>query len=88
MRWKKMSNSMIYDLHSHTNLSDGSLDPTELIDRAITMGVGTLAITDHDTISAFEHIDIKNNHSIKIIPGVEFSTRWKKINVHILGLNL
>ena len=83
-----MSNSMIYDLHSHTNLSDGLLDPTELIDRAITMGVGTLAITDHDTISAFEHIDIQNNHSIKIIPGVEFSTSWKKINVHILGLNL
>ena len=34
---------MIYDLHSHTNFSDGLLDPTELIDRAITMGVDTLA---------------------------------------------
>jgi len=83
-----MSDSMIYDLHSHTNFSDGLLDPPELIDRAIKMGVDALAITDHDTISAFEHIDIKNNHSIKIIPGIEFSTSWKKINIHILGLNL
>ena len=84
---EKIYDSMIYDLHSHTNFSDGMLTPSELIVRAKKMGVSTLAITDHDTISAFKHIKIQNDHSINIVPGIEFSTSWKKINIHILGLN-
>jgi len=83
-----MFNPIKYDLHCHTNCSDGQLTPTQLVDRAIEMGVNALAITDHDTVAAFQHINIKENSSIKIIPGIEFSSSWQKINVHILGLNL
>ena len=37
------------DLHAHTTHSDGTLTPTELIDRARDVGLGALAVTDHDT---------------------------------------
>ena len=47
---------MIFDLHSHTTLSDGVLKPHELISRAIENGVDVLAITDHDTIDAYREI--------------------------------
>src|SRR5690554_405301 len=42
--------ALIYDLHSHSSFSDGTLSPSELIARALAMGVNTLAITDHDTV--------------------------------------
>jgi predicted metal-dependent phosphoesterase TrpH len=38
----------LIDLHSHTNESDGTCSPAELIDEAVRAGVRTLAITDHD----------------------------------------
>ncbi len=41
--------AIIYDLHSHTQASDGLLTPEALVHRAVEMRVGTLAITDHDT---------------------------------------
>ena len=41
--------AVIYDLHSHTQASDGLLTPEALVHRAVEMRVGTLAITDHDT---------------------------------------
>lgn len=44
--------AVIYDLHSHTTASDGRLTPEELVHRAHQMRVGTLAITDHDTVAA------------------------------------
>lgn len=42
------------DLHSHTNRSDGSLSPAELIDLACRTGIRALAITDHDTLEGFD----------------------------------
>ncbi|STX08175.1 metal-dependent phosphoesterases (PHP family) [Klebsiella pneumoniae] len=42
--------AVIYDLHSHTTASDGRLTPQELVHRAHEMRVGTLAITDHDSV--------------------------------------
>ncbi len=44
--------AIIYDLHSHTQASDGLLTPEALVHRAVEMRVGTLAITDHDTTDA------------------------------------
>ncbi len=79
---------MKYDLHCHSNCSDGTLTPTELVGRAIEMGVQALAITDHDTINAYHHINPKESPQIKIIPGIEFSSCWGKMNVHIVGLNV
>ena len=45
---------VLIDFHTHTTASDGALNPSELVDRALSRGVGLLAITDHDTVAAFE----------------------------------
>jgi predicted metal-dependent phosphoesterase TrpH len=81
-----------YDLHSHTNFSDGSLSAVALIDLAIERGVTHLAITDHDTVAA--HLQLAQNKDcydadkICIIKGVEFSSQWNNMGVHIVGLNI
>lgn len=79
---------MIFDLHTHSNISDGALSPNELIQRAKQFNVDVLSITDHDTIDAYNAIDQTELANINIIPGIEFSTYWRKINIHIVGLNV
>lgn len=80
---------MIYDLHSHTTASDGSLTPVELITRADVRQVDVLAITDHDTVDgltpAKAEIDQKNL-KLKLVNGVEISTKWHGFEIHIVGL--
>ncbi|NOX70681.1 MAG: PHP domain-containing protein [Gammaproteobacteria bacterium] len=73
------------DLHTHTNLSDGSLSPAELVERALEKGITHLAITDHDTAKAYRFLPTTD---LTIIPGIELSTRWMKIGIHVVGLNL
>jgi len=79
---------MIFDLHSHSTLSDGSLTPGELLRRALDHGVGCLAITDHDTVAAYRGLDRKQVDGISLIPGVEFSSCWASLNIHVVGLNI
>lgn len=83
-----MTNPLTYDLHCHTTCSDGSLSPTELVNRAAEQGVDVLSITDHDTTNAYEQLGPLDQQPIQIIPGIEFSTQWKNINVHVVGLNI
>lgn len=78
---------MIFDLHSHTTFSDGSLAPQELIARAIEWGVDVLAITDHDTLDAYREISAPGEQ-IKLVPGIELSTQWETTGIHVLGLNV
>ncbi len=78
---------MLFDLHSHTSFSDGTLSPRELVSRALEKGVDVLAITDHDTINAYQ--DLPDSYdNIEIVPGTEFSTHWQNNGVHVLGLNI
>ncbi len=42
------------DLHSHTTESDGTFSPEEIVELAVTSGLDSLAITDHDTFSGYE----------------------------------
>lgn len=79
---------MIYDLHSHTNCSDGTLSPAELMALAARAGVDVLAVTDHDSTAAWQQLELCKAQSIQVIPAVEFSSQWRKIGVHILGLNV
>ncbi|GJL83023.1 MAG: phosphatase [marine bacterium B5-7] len=78
----------IYDLHCHSNHSDGELDVATLIERAKSRGVTCLSITDHDTVSAYRVIESLDHGDMRIIPGIEFSTFWRKIGVHVLGLHI
>ncbi|QNH64313.1 PHP domain-containing protein [Proteus vulgaris] len=82
---------VIYDLHSHTTASDGELSPEELVERAIERQINVLAITDHDTTAAItpanEYIAEKKL-PLTLISGVEISTLWENIEIHIVGLNI
>ena len=81
-----------YDLHSHTKLSDGSLSAQALIELAIERGITHLAITDHDTVQAHLQLTENNNsyatEKINIIKGIELSSQWNNMGVHIVGLNI
>ncbi len=80
---------MNYDLHSHTTASDGKLSPIELVAAAKQAGVDTLAITDHDNVAGYLHWSHNNTEdSINVIPGIEFSTTWNGVGIHVLGLNI
>jgi predicted metal-dependent phosphoesterase TrpH len=78
---------MRIDLHTHTSVSDGELTPQILIEQAIESGVDVLAITDHDTVGAFEQLKHGSNE-ITLITGTELSSHWQKTGVHIVGLNI
>ena len=80
------------DMHTHTNYSDGDLSPQELIKLAIDKGIGTLAITDHNTIEGIKKVN-KNNDTIvasgiKIINGIELSAKTDIGRMHILGYGI
>ncbi|WP_131783409.1 PHP domain-containing protein [Legionella gresilensis] len=77
------------DLHCHSYFSDGLLSPKKLIEKANSINLLVMALTDHDTIEGVEELlKIKDNYSVKIITGIEFSTRWKKYDIHIIGLGV
>ena len=78
---------MNIDLHCHTNVSDGTLPPQDLVNLALERGLDMLSITDHDSIAAYEAIDTAGT-GLRMIPGIEFSSQWRKSGVHIVGLNL
>lgn len=76
------------DLHTHTTASDGALSPTELLARAIANGVETLAITDHDTIDGYLAVrKTPPAQALQLISGVEISTTWNGIGIHLVGLD-
>ena len=75
------------DLHVHTTVSDGRFSPEEIINKAAKLGIGTIAICDHDNTggvvpamqaaAAFAQL--------RLIPGVEISTYAPGSEVHVLG---
>lgn len=78
---------MRYDLHVHTNHSDGMFSPKRVVELANELGLNGIAITDHDTITGIEEaIEHSQNYDgFKVIPGIEFSCVYKNEEVHILG---
>ena len=79
---------MRIDLHTHTTASDGKLTALEVMEAAAALGVNLLSITDHDTTAAYEELTALDCGPTRLVPGVEFSTRWRKIGIHVLGLNV
>ena len=78
-----------YDLHCHSNVSDGVLSPTELVRRAHEQGVTALALTDHDTTAGVvEAKEAAAQTGIKLIPGIELSASWQDKTFHIVGLGI
>ena len=79
----------IYDLHTHSTASDGSLSPEELVNQAYAAGINTLALTDHDTVDGLANaLSASQTLDITFINGIELSTKWLSYTVHIVGLNI
>lgn len=74
------------DFHMHTIASDGDLTSTEVVRLAKERGVDILAITDHNTVDAIEEAKIAGDkYGVRIVVGVELSTRYYGKKVHLLG---
>ncbi|MET0026090.1 MAG: PHP domain-containing protein [Candidatus Thiodiazotropha sp.] len=79
----------LYDLHSHSTASDGTLKPRELVLRAADAGVHVLALTDHDTTAGVaEAAATARQCGLTLVPGVEVSVSWEGYTVHVVGLNV
>ncbi len=83
------------DLHTHSNISDGTMTPELLVHAAIEKGIHTLALTDHDSMDGLMQAEeVAKNQPIQIISGVEISSQWsrpttnKSYGVHIVALNM
>ncbi|MDX1344711.1 MAG: PHP domain-containing protein [Sedimenticolaceae bacterium] len=81
---------LVYDLHTHSTASDGTLTPAELVSHAAGAGVETLALTDHDTTSGIEEARQAASllHELSLVPGIELSVTWNRQTVHIVGLGI
>lgn len=78
-----------YDFHCHSVISDGTLTPTELVDRAAGRGVKMMALTDHDDLDGLDEARAAAvQHGITFINGVEISVSWRSHTLHIVGLNI
>ena len=77
---------MNVDLHCHSNASDGILNPNEVVKLAIERKVDLLSITDHDTLNAYHNL--ADSPRIRLVRGIELSTSWRNLDIHIVGLNL
>ena len=73
------------DLHTHSNCSDGSMTPTELVAHAASRGVSAIALSDHDTVAGIdEAIKAGEKYGVEIVPAIEFSVQ-SATETHILG---
>lgn len=76
-----------WDLHLHTDASDGKGTCQDILDEAIAKNIKCIAVTDHHTV---ENVDmmkaLAKDIGVTVISGVEFRTEYGKASVHMIGL--
>ena len=79
----------VADLHSHSRLSDGTLAVKDLVALAAGRGVELMALTDHDEVSGVAAgRAAAASHGIQFVSGVEISSEWCGLSIHVLGLRI
>ncbi|MCK5451484.1 MAG: PHP domain-containing protein [Candidatus Omnitrophica bacterium] len=79
-------NKEFADLHIHTDYSDGLFSPKTVVQRALELKLGAIAITDHDNIAGVQRaIEAARGTDLEIIPGIEISAADGDKEIHILG---
>jgi predicted metal-dependent phosphoesterase TrpH len=74
------------DLHTHSSVSDGTQTPGDLIRAAGAAGLGTVALTDHDSTAGWdEAFEAAAGTGLTVIPGMELSTNFGPASVHMLA---
>ena len=77
---------MRIDLHTHTNRSDGTDSPADLIRRAHEAGIDVLGLTDHDTTEGWSEAgEAAIRTGVRLVRGIEISTRYAGAGVHLLA---
>mgnify|MGYP000754156478 CR=1 FL=1 len=75
------------DLHVHSNASDGTCSPSQVVELAKNAGLDAFALTDHDTTAGVpEALEKGRDLNIEVIPGIEVSSSFDGTEIHILGL--
>ncbi len=78
---------MYCDLHAHSNFSDGTFTPAQLIEEAARLGLSAIALTDHNTVAGLpDFVAAGQDSTVEAVPGCEFSTDYHGVELHILGL--
>lgn len=78
-----------FDLQIQSSASDGKYTPRELVKRASVLGIGIVAITDHDTVDGVsEALSAGEDHGVEVIPGIELSAHEAGWGIHILGFGI
>jgi len=73
------------DLHTHSNRSDGTFTPAEVIRLAAERDLDVVALTDHDTTDGLsEALATGLEAGVEVVPGVEFSAEYLGTSVHVL----
>jgi predicted metal-dependent phosphoesterase TrpH len=74
------------DLHTHSRVSDGTESPAQLVRAAREAGLGTVALTDHDSTAGWSEASAAaRENGVTLIPGMELSTRVGWSSVHLLA---
>jgi predicted metal-dependent phosphoesterase TrpH len=74
------------DLHLHSYHSDGTLTPTNIVERALARGLTAIALTDHDSVDGLDEARARaEGTGLEVIPGVELSAHDGSVEVHMLG---
>jgi predicted metal-dependent phosphoesterase TrpH len=76
---------MRIDLHSHSDVSDGTRPPAEVVRRARENGLDVLALTDHDTVAGWDEAAGALPDGLTLVPGVELSCNQDGRSLHLLG---
>ena len=77
------------DLHTHSTASDGTFSPKELVEQARQIGLGAVALTDHNTLTGLsEFVQAARKTAVRAVPGIEVSTEYEGHEMHIVGLFL
>jgi predicted metal-dependent phosphoesterase TrpH len=77
---------MRIDLHTHSNASDGTQSPAEVVSSAAESGLDVVALTDHDTTAGWvEAADAAAQEGIALVRGIEVSCSYEGISIHLLG---
>ena len=80
---------MLIDLHTHSDRSDGTDSPAQLVAGAVAAGLDVLGVTDHDTTGGWDAVRAARPAGLTVILGTEFSTQvalgGRQVSVHLLG---
>jgi len=80
---------MFADLHLHTNFSDGTYTPEELVGHAVRHGLSAIALTDHDTVAGCGRAAMAAAQAgIDFIPAAELTAEIGDTELHLLGYSL